>query len=202
LPVVIVCYFARGYLARLIYANGSTEIALLFGYLTLAIFFRTLYSIISRWFYAQKDTKTPLIVSVFTISLNIFLVYMWARSSSYGVAGLAMAQSIVALIEVLVLGVIMLIRDRGLFNLQFWSGVWRIISVSGFSLLAGFIAITVLPLGNFDRGPFALGGKLLLIAGTVLGTHIAISGLFGLEEARPIFAWLKRIVLRPIKSPY
>ncbi len=202
LPVVVVCYFARGYFARLIFVKDSVEIAVLFGYLTLAIFFRTIYSIISRWFYAQKDTKTPLFVSVFTISLNIFLVYMWARPSAYGVVGLAMAQSIVALVEVFILMAIMLFRDRGLFDAKFWGGIWRIISVSGFSLLTGFIMISLLPLGSADRGPFALGGKLLLIAGAVAVTHISISGLFGLEEARPIFVWLKRIVFRPIKTQY
>src|SRR5256885_12232213 len=34
---------------------------------------------ISRWFYAQKDTKTPLFVSLFTIALNIMLAVTLAR---------------------------------------------------------------------------------------------------------------------------
>ena len=78
-PLVVVCFFGRGYLARLIYSQGNIEIATIFGFLTLAIFFRILYSIISRWFYAQKDTKTPLFVSLFTIGLNIFLAYNLAQ---------------------------------------------------------------------------------------------------------------------------
>jgi hypothetical protein len=32
--------------------------------------------------------------------------------------------------------------------------------------------------------------------------HVAISGLFALEEARPVFVWLKKIILRPIKGAY
>src|SRR5581483_7215266 len=59
-PLVVVCYFCRGYLARLIFAQGNQQIAIIFGFLTLAIFFRIIYSIVSRWFYAQKDTVTPL----------------------------------------------------------------------------------------------------------------------------------------------
>ena len=70
IPIIIISYLARGYLARLIFTQGSPEIALIFGFLVMAIFFRTIYSIISRWFYAQKDTKTPLFVSVFTIGLK------------------------------------------------------------------------------------------------------------------------------------
>src|SRR6185312_12142393 len=72
-PLVVVCFFGRGYLARLIYTKGNFQIATIFGFLTVAIFFRIVYSIISRWFYAQKDTKTPLFVSIFTIGLNVVL---------------------------------------------------------------------------------------------------------------------------------
>ena len=70
-PLVIVCFFCRGYLARMIYTNGNIQIATVFGFLTAAIFFRIIYSLISRWYYAQKDTITPLIVSLFVIALNV-----------------------------------------------------------------------------------------------------------------------------------
>lgn len=201
-PIVIVCFFARGYLARLIFAQGSKEIALIFGFLSIAIFFRIMYAIISRWFYAQKDTKTPLFVSVLTIGLNLVLAVILARPSSYGAAGLAISVSMASAIEVLVLGIIMVVRDRGLLNMAFWGGVGRIISVGGFSMLAGYLAVSTFPLGADDRGIVTLGSKLAIIAGTTLVVHISISGLFGLEEARPVFAWIKRIALRPIRGAY
>jgi putative peptidoglycan lipid II flippase len=198
-PLVVVCFFGRGYLARLIYAKGNIQIATIFGFLTAAIFFRILYSIISRWFYAQKDTRTPLFVSLFTIGLNIFLAYSLARPAAYGVEGLAMAQSIVAIVEVVILSAIMLKRDHKLFDIEFWGGVWRIISVTGFSLVAGFIMISLYPLGFRDRGIFTLGSKLALITIVTFGVHIAVSALFDLEEARPIFKRLKQIILKPVK---
>ena len=202
IPVVVICYFCRGYMARLIFSRDAQQIALIFGFLSVAIFFRTLYAIISRWFYAQKDTKTPLFVSIFTIGLNIVLVAMLARPSSYGAAGLAMAQSIVASIEVVILFTIMLIRDTKLFNAQFWGGIVRIISASGFSVLTAYVAVSFYPLGADDRGIVTLGTKLLFIAGATIMVHIGVSGLFGLEEARPIFAALKRFILRPIRIQY
>jgi len=201
IPVVIVSFFARGYLARLIYKEGSAEIALIFGYLTLAIFFRIQYTIISRWFYARKDTRTPLIVSVFTVAFNIALAAILARRSTYNIAGLAMSASFAALTEVIILSIIMIIRDRGLLNMKFWGGVARIISVGGFSMLAGYIIIGFLPLSAGDLG-MTLIIKLGIIAGIVFGVHVAISALFALEEVRPIFAWLKKIILRPIRGAY
>ncbi|MDB5168891.1 MAG: integral rane protein MviN [Candidatus Saccharibacteria bacterium] len=198
-PVVVICYYCRGYLARLIFASGNNEIAIIFGFLTLAIFFRILYSIISRWFYAQKDTKTPLFVSVFTIGLNVLLAYSLAKPESYNVAGLALAQSIVAVVEVTILFTIMLIRDHHSFDLNFWNGIIKILSVTGFSVVAGFIMISLYPLGAGDRGFITLGSKLAFISLVTMGTHIVVSGIFGLEEVRPIFRRVKNIMLKPIK---
>src|SRR5690606_4136414 len=110
MPVVVVSYFARAYFARLIFSNSSPTIAVVFGFFAGAIFFRTIYAIISRWFYAQKDTWTPLYVSLFVIALNVYLAYVLSRPDAYGISGLAMAQSIVAAIEVIILGIIMLVR--------------------------------------------------------------------------------------------
>ena len=142
----MISFFARGYLARLIFTRNSRDIAIIFGSLCVAILFRTLFAIISRWFYAQKDTKTPLFVSVFVIVLNIMLAYSLSRPSSYGVAGLAIAQSIVAAIEVLILGVIMVSRDRKLFDALFWNDIFKIVAVTGFSLVSGYIAVRTWPL--------------------------------------------------------
>jgi putative peptidoglycan lipid II flippase len=143
MPMSIICYFARGYFARLIFTTSAPQIALIFGFLAGAIFFRTLYAIISRWFYAQKDTVTPLLVSVFSIGLNIYLAITLSQPSAYGIAGLAMAQSIVAFVEVTILLIIMLTRDHKLFNWYFWNGVLKITSVTGFSgLYYDFVTAT------------------------------------------------------------
>jgi putative peptidoglycan lipid II flippase len=198
-PLVVICYFCRGYLARMIYAHGSPQISTIFGFLTVAIFFRIIYSIVSRWFYAQKDTRTPLFVSVFTIGLNVTLAIILSRPHNYGVDGLALAQSIVAVVEVTILTVIMLIRDHKLFNMVFWTGIAKIISVTGFSVIASFIMISLYPLGINDRGIITLGSKLFFISGVTFLVHLSVSALFDLEEARPVINRLRKIILSPIK---
>lgn len=202
LPVVVIGFFGRGYLARLIFTRNSGDIAAVFGFLTVAILFRTVYTLISRWFYAQKDTRTPLYVSVFTISFNIVLAYSLTRPGSYGLSGLALAQSITAAVEVVILCSIMLYRDHKLFDNEFWSGIFRTVSVTGFSLVAGYITVGFIPLGAADRGFVTLGTKFLVLAGITLAVHFAISGLFGLEEAQPFWRWAKRFAFRAVKVEY
>jgi putative peptidoglycan lipid II flippase len=198
-PVSIISFFARGYLARLIFSRDSSQIAIIFGFLTVAIFFNTIYTIISRWFYARKDTFTPLIISLFTISLNIFLAYTLTRPGSYGVAGLALAQSTVAAIEVFLLVAIMVYRDHKLFDKAFLGGVVKIISISGFSMIAAYITVSIFPLEIGDHGFIALGTKLGIIAGVTLAVHISLSYLFGLEEAAPIINRIKKIIYKPVR---
>lgn len=199
MPVVVIAYFARGYLARLLFGDVAPEVSLIFGFLSVAILFRVVYTIVSRYFYAQKDTKTPLFVSIFSIGLNMILAFTLAKASSYGIAGLALAQSITAVVEVVLLFGIMFIRDPYLLNKAFWGSIARIISVTGFSVIAAFIMVSLLPLEIKDHGFIVLGVKLASIAIITMTVHIVVSLLFGLDEPKPIIRKLKQIVLRPVR---
>lgn len=200
-PVVIVAWFARGYLARLIFASEAPEIALILGFLVGAVFFRTIYALISRWFYAQKDTKTPLFVSIFIIFLVIGVTAVLARPETYGAAGLAFSVSFAAMVEVLILFTVMVRRDRKLLaNGEFWSGIFKIVSISGFSVLAGYIAVQLFPLAVDDRGILVLGGKLAIITAITFGVHVLLSRLFGLKEARPVWSRAKGVLSFSLKA--
>lgn len=204
-PVAIVTFFGRAYFARLIYKNIAPEIALILGFLVGAIVFRTLYAIISRYFYAQKDTKTPLYVSIFAIALNIFLAfalvqaYGGAQNPERAVTGLAIAQSVVAAVEVFILMLVLVWRDRLVFTVDFWSGLFRTLSVSGFTILTTYTLVSLIPLEATDKGFVVLGSKILAIIIPTFVVHFAVSSLFGMEEAAPVARKLKQIALKPIK---
>jgi hypothetical protein len=110
-----------------------------------------------------------------------------------------MAQSVVAAVEVFILGLIMMVRDRKLFTPVFWSAILRIVSVTGFTLLTAFIMLSIFPLQAADRGFITLGFKLGAISIVTFVVHVLISSLFGLEEPRPVIAKFKQIVLKPIR---
>ncbi len=202
LPVVVVGYFTRGYLARLIFTRDAPEIALIFGFLSGAILFRVVYSIFSRYFYAHKDTWTPLIVSLFTIALNIFLAFTLARPDSYGVAGLALAQAIAAAVEVIILTVIITFKDRQLFNKEFIDALLRMLSATGFSIVATYILVWIFPLNVGDKGFITLGSKLVIITGASFSVYLAISWLLRLEETVPVMKRIKQVILKPVRMQW
>jgi len=199
-PTVVAIYFCRGYLARLIAGDASPEVALILGFLTVSIFFRIIYAMISRWFYAQKDTKTPLYVSLVAIALNIVLAFALARPDAYNIAGLAMAQSIVAFVEVILLTGIMIWRDPKLLDPGFLAALMKIVSVTGFSILATYFMVTLLPLNIADRGIITLGVKLAAITGVTFAVHIGVSWLFGMREIEPVVNKVKKLIFGNFKN--
>lgn len=198
-PVLVVSFFCRGYLARLLFGQSAQPISIIFGFLVVAILFRIIYAMLSRYFYAHKDTRTPLLVSIFAIALNIILVFRLANPNSYGVAGLALAQSLVAASEVALLAIIMVKRDPKLINRDFWDAILRIISVSGFTIVTAYLMLKLLPLQAADRGFVTLGSKLFIIAAATFLTHTALSALFGMAEAKYVLRKLRQLILRPVK---
>jgi putative peptidoglycan lipid II flippase len=102
LPVATITFFTRGFVVTFVKPGGNALIAGLLGALIMTIVFRTVYHIASRTFYAQQDTKTPLYISLFTITLNIVLAILFTMQFGWGPYGLAWAQSLVAMIEVII----------------------------------------------------------------------------------------------------
>jgi hypothetical protein len=89
-------------------------------------------------------------------------------------------------------------RDRGLFNRKFMVNLFKIISVTGFTALAGFVAVQLFPLSKSDQG-ITIIGKLIFITFIVFGTHVLVSYLYDIREAKFVFEKLRRIIFRPIK---
>ena len=138
------------------------------------------------------------------IALNIVLSATLARPApdGYGIAGLAIAQSIAAMVEVLLLFVVMIYRDHKVFDAAFLQAMVRIMSVTGFALIAGAAVMKVFPLQGSEVGFLSLGSKLGAITLIIFGVYVSVSALFGLEEARIFFNRTKRIITSRIKVQY
>jgi len=198
LPVTVIAYFARGYLVNFIQNGGDQYMASILAILALTILFRSIYFISARSFYAQQDTKTPLYISIFTISLNIGLAIWFSMGLSMGVYGLAWAAVIVSAVEVGILFFIMSRRINGLFDTVFVNAVTRMASAAGFMAIAAYILVSMFPLNAADQSFFSSFPKFTLIVGISAVVYIIICRLFRIEEVNPI---LKRIRTILFKEP-
>ena len=196
LPVAVLFFFLRGYVVSFIKNGGDTLIAGILGVLVISIFARSIYHIAARSFYAMEDTKTPLYISIFAIGLNILLAIVFSTVFKFGAYGLAWAQSIGALVEIIILLALMKIRIQGLFDVQFISGILRMVVAS---LVAGavcYLFVVVFPLMDSDERFFSVFPKFCFVGLVSSTAYLFVSKILKLEEAEPIISYIKKIFLK------
>ena len=125
LPVAVIAFFARGYVVNFIKNGGDPLIASILGILVISIFCRSVFHIAARGFYARQNTKTPLIVSIVAIGISIALAII-LTIMGFGPEGLAFAQAVGAILEIVLLLVLQHIYMKGkLLDKNFWLGFFK-----------------------------------------------------------------------------
>lgn len=203
LPVSVIAFFGRGYVTSFISNIGNNDsngtIASILGTLCIAIFARSIFHIASRGFYAYQDTKTPFVVSIFAIGLTIILS-VWFYLLGWGVDGLGFAQSIGALVEIIILLYILQKRSQNeLLNKAFWRGILRMVFAT---VVAGCVAFSMtkfIPLMATDTSLVITIPKFLMITAISFAAYLLASYFLNLKEAKPIFNYIKKILFRNVK---
>lgn len=203
LPVSIVAFFGRGYVTSFISNIGNNDsngtIASILGTLCIAIFARSVFHIASRGFYAYQDTKTPFIVSIFAIGLTIILS-VWFYLLGWGVDGLGMAQSIGAIVEIIILLYILQRRSKGeLLDKAFWRATLRMLFATVITGCVAFSMTKFIPLMATDSSLVITIPKFLMISAISTAAYLMASYFLDLKEAKPIFRYIKKILFRNVK---
>lgn len=194
MPVAAITFFTRGYLVNFIKNGGDALMAGLLGTLVIAILFRSVYFIVARSFYAQQDTKTPLYVSLFAIGLNVVLAIWFTMHLGMGAFGLGYAQSIVAVIEVVMLLGIMNYRVRGLIDRDIMNAFGRMFIATVITSIVCYLMVVLFQLQGDDASIIATLPKFILIATVSLLTYLFASRFFNLHEAEPILRKLQNLL--------
>lgn len=199
LPVGIVAFFARGYVVSFIKNGGDQLISSILATLIISIFANSIFHIAARGFYAHQDTRTPFIVSIFSIGLTIAFAIALSIIGC-GPEGLGWAQSAGTLFEVVVLLIILQKRsNHKLLDQDFWKNTARIIFST---VIAGCVAYSLAKFFPFlatDDSIFMVFPKFCVIT---LGAFISylIAGYFlDVEQVRPIAKRIKRSLFKNIK---
>jgi putative peptidoglycan lipid II flippase len=203
LPVAIIAYFGRGYVTSFISNIGNNDsngtISSILGTLCIAIFARSIFHIASRGFYACQDTKTPFLVSIIAIGFTIILS-AWFYSLGWGVDGLGWAQSIGAMLEIIILLYILQRRSRNeLLDKSFWQAFFRMLVATTVAGCVAFSMTKFIPLMATDNSLVITVPKFLLIAAISMLSYLLASYFLNLKESKPIFAYIKKILFRNAK---
>lgn len=203
LPVAIIAFFTRGYLTSFISNIGNNEqngtIASVLGTLCIAIFARSVFHIASRGFYAYQDTKTPFRVSIVAIGLTIALSVLFYMVG-WGVDGLGFAQSIGAVVEIVILLFILERRSkRQLLDRAFWKAVARMIFATAIAGCVAFSLTKFIPLMATDASLVITIPKFLLIASVSIIAYAIASFFLDLDEIQPILNYVKKILFKNAK---
>ena len=194
LPVSVVIFFTRGYVVHFIRNGGNQLIAGILGCLVVAILFRTIYHMAARAFYARQDTKTPLYISIFSITLNIILAIVLSMVLKMGAYGLAWAQSTVAVLEVVVLLAVMNRQMPKLFDMTFVRAIFKMIIAGTITGVVCYIAVLIMPFRYHDDSFFSAFPKFAIISLVSFGAYAAASKWLKLPEIDPILARLKKVL--------
>lgn len=194
LPTSVVIFFTRGYIVHFIRNTGDQLMAGILGCLVIAILFRTMYHMAARVFYARQDTKTPLYISIFSISLNIILAVLLSIHFGMGAYGLAWAQSVVAVIEVAILFTVMARQLPKLFDVSFYHVIGKMILASIITGVVCYISVVMMPFRDTDSSFFSAFPKFTIIATASFGVYIMMSKLLRLPEVDPILDRVKKLL--------
>lgn len=108
-PISILTIVLRDQIVALILGAGSFGhrdiyyTAQVLGYCSLSLVFQCLIPVISRAFYALEDTKTPVVISMISLIINIVLAY--ALSKCMGIVGIAISFTISNILNLILLAI-------------------------------------------------------------------------------------------------
>lgn len=196
LPVATIAFFGRGYLIDFIKVGGDFLMASILGILAIGIFFRSVYHISARSFYAQQDTKTPLYISLFAVGLNIILAIWFTLGLNLGAYGLAWASVIASAFELLILFVVMGRRIRGLFDIQLLNAIAKMVLTTAVMGVVTYISVSFISFSASDRSFFVSFPKFALIVSISGLAYLLVSWFMRLQEVDYITGRFKRMLKR------
>lgn len=105
LPVVAIFIVVRVPIVRLVFGTeiftweATIQTSLAFSAILLSVVFQVAVSLLSRAFYAREDTKTPVIISLVAIGINIFANFLLVSIFKLPTWGIALSYSLSVIIQ-------------------------------------------------------------------------------------------------------
>ena len=151
----------------------------------------SIMEILTRAFYAQQDTKTPVIIGTIAMGLNVVFSFVFSMLFTQigwlPLGGLALANSLATALEATALFIFMRKRLNGIEGRSIADGAWRV-TVSALGMVIALL-FWIQATGNLMRWVVALGGVTL--GGIIYG--VALTAL-KVPEVQSVIQFVRRKV--------
>lgn len=177
--------------------TALTAYALLF--YSMALFAHAAILLLPRAFYALQDTVTPLIVSVASVSLSIFLNWFFLTYTNLGVGGFALSFSVMGLVN---MGFLMEILRRKISGIRGRGILTSFIKTVIASFVMSVIIMVITPLIFVFSAKLSFSGHLaaglVVLGGMFLGgiVFFATAWILKMEELQMSLDTIKRKLIR------
>lgn len=188
IPSSVIFILLRAQIIRLLYGSGkfnwddTHRTAMTLGFFSISLLAQGLIPILARAFYALKNTRTPMYISIVTSVVSIAFGYPMAKV--FGVAGLALAFSVGSFVNVFILFYYLHKIYKDILNKEI---VYSYIKISIISLVMGLLVWGSMHLlanyVNMNRffGVLTQTGVAFSVG---LLSYLVLSYLFGIEEMK------------------
>ena len=176
-PSIIGALFERGEFTP--YDTQQTAMAL--GWFALGLAGYSALKVLVPAFYALKDSRTPMIVSLASIAINYGVVSTMTSQPGFGLAGLAMSTSVVAITGSLLLFTILKRRITGIYGRALLASVLRILAAAA-AMSAAIWATSWLVASRVDHGRLRYLLDLALSIPSGLAVYYFACRLLRVEE--------------------
>lgn len=216
LPVSVLLIVLRIPVVRLFYGasrfdwNATVATGMTLSFFALSIFAQASIFLLSRAFFALKDTKTPFYVTVVSVLINIILAYYFILANNFPIYYLAVSYSVASIISIVLL-MILFDRKVGLPKAKILIETIKILIATLVMGVALYIPIKLLDRLVFDTTRTI---NLIILTGIAsvigLSSYVFFTWLLNIKEAYYVISvfkkfrnWRKVIkqVEEPIESP-
>ena len=199
IPVSIITLLLRAQIVRLILGSfgagkfdwsATVLTAQTLGFFSISMFAQASIPLLARSFFAQKNTKTPVIISLISMAINVVLA--WVFSQYMGIYGLALAFSIASLLNMLMLLSSLRVKVGDLDDARIIDSVWKIILASlAMGVVVHGMKYIIAPIVNMQT---TIGLFLQTIGSMVAGIfiYLIIAIYFNFAEVDMVRDWLKK----------
>jgi putative peptidoglycan lipid II flippase len=161
---------------------------------SISLFAQSLIHVLARGFYALYDTRTPVIVSIISITINTIASVIFIQHMHLSVWSLGLSTSIASIVNAIILFFLLDRRVQGFPKRKLFLSPFKMVVASVITGIAVFVPLKLLDQLVFDTTR-TLG--LLLLTGTAGGVgllvYVAISWMFDIGEAHAFLGLIRRV---------